>query len=220
MTAYTKTKLNRVKRGANRASYDQAKVNEILDSGFVGYLSYVFEGTSICLPMAYGREGKRIFLHGSQANRMLLSLLEQDSVSMTVMHLDALVLARSGLHHSVNYRSATIFGSVTKVEDDDEKDFALKTVMDHMIPGRWETLRSMTNEERDRTLVLTLTIESASAKIRDVGVNDEPADEQLPIWAGLIPVEQSIGAPISDPKLAKDVAIPEHILQYVKTDTL
>lgn len=117
MTAYEKSKLNRVKRGANRATYDVEKINTILDAGFIGYVSFNFQGKAITLPMAYGRLDNKIILHGSNANRMLTTLLEVKEMSMTVMHLDALVLARSGFHHSVNYRSVTLFGSVKKIEE-------------------------------------------------------------------------------------------------------
>ena len=126
MKEYQKSKLNRVKRGANRATYDVEKINTILDAGFIGYVSYIFQGKAIAIPMAYGREENKIYLHGSQANRMLTSILEVKEISMTVMHLDALVLARSGFHHSVNYRSATIFGTAKKVEDVTEKDGSIK----------------------------------------------------------------------------------------------
>lgn len=217
MKEYTKSKLNRIKRGQNRATYDVEIINSIIDAGFIGFVSYVYEGNAISLPMAYGRIDDKIYLHGSTANRMLLSLLEAEEMSMTIMHLDALVLARSGLHHSVNYRSATLFGTLKRVEDSVEKEAALTCVMDQMIPDRWDELRPMHKHELDRTIVVEMTIETASAKIRDVGVNDEPEDESLPIWAGLVPIKQVALSPISDEKLPDTIAIPNHVLQYYKT---
>ncbi len=214
MKEYTKSKLNRVKRGANRATYEVEKINKILDAGFIGYVSYVYKGGAITLPMAYGRNKDKIYLHGSQGNRMLLALLETEKMSITIMHLDALVLARSGLHHSVNYRSATLFGSVKKVEDDVKKEAALKCFMDHMMPGRWEGIRAMHQQELDRTLVVEMSIETASAKIRDVGVNDEPEDYDLPVWAGLVPIKQVAEYPISDDQLLDNIDIPQHVLNY------
>ena len=214
MKEYPKSKLNRVKRGQIRANYDVEKINTILDAGFIGYVNYIFEGKSISLPMAYGRNEDKIYLHGSQANRMLLALLKTKEISMTVMHLDALVLARSGLHHSVNYRSATLFGSVKELEENNNKKAALKCFMDHMMKGRWDEIREMNQQELDRTLVVEMTIETASAKIRDVGVNDEPEDENLPIWAGLLPIKQVAEYPISDEKLSKNIEIPQHVLDY------
>jgi nitroimidazol reductase NimA-like FMN-containing flavoprotein (pyridoxamine 5'-phosphate oxidase superfamily) len=218
MGEYQKTKLNRVKRGANRATYDVEKINTILDAGFIGYVSYNFQGKAIALPMAYGRNGNKIYLHGSQANRMLTSLLEVKEMSMTVMHLDALVLARSGFHHSVNYRSATIFGTAENVEDPIEKNDALKCFMDHMMPGRWDGVREMNQQEFDRTLVVSMEIETASAKIRDVDVSDEPEDMDLPVWAGLMPIKQVAEYPIPDKDLPKGIEIPNHVLDYYKAN--
>ncbi|PKH51717.1 pyridoxamine 5'-phosphate oxidase family protein [Tenacibaculum sp. Bg11-29] len=214
MKEYSKSKLNRVKRGQNRATYDVEKINTILDTGFIGYISYVYQDRAITLPMGYGRKDDKIYLHGSQANRMLLTLLEAKEMSMTVMHLDALVLARSGLHHSVNYRSATLFGTVKKLEDSKEKYLALFCFMEHMMKGRWDGIRKMHKEELDRTLVIEMTIETASAKIRDVGVADEPEDYDLDIWAGLVPLKQITLPPISDERLKEKTAIPKHVIDY------
>lgn len=214
MKEYSQSKLNRVKRGQIRATYDVEKINTILDAGFIGFVSYIFEGKAISIPMAYGRLDNKIILHGSQANRMLLSLLATKEVSMTVMHLDALVLARSGFHHSVNYRSATLFGTVRNVEDPIKKNAGLKCFMEHMMPGRWDGAREMNKEEFDRTLVVEMTIETASAKIRNVGVIDEPEDLDLPVWAGLMPLKQVAEYPIADDKLPKDMEIPKHVLDY------
>jgi nitroimidazol reductase NimA-like FMN-containing flavoprotein (pyridoxamine 5'-phosphate oxidase superfamily) len=214
MQEYSKSKLNRVKRGKIRATYNVEKINTILDAGFIGYVSYFYEGRAITLPMAYGRKDNKIYLHGSQANRMLLALLEAKEMSMTVMHLDALVLARSGLHHSVNYRSATLFGSVKNLENPKEKDAALFSFMEHMMKGRWNGIRPMHKEELDRTIVVEMTIETASAKIRDVGVADEPEDYDLDVWAGLMPLKQVAEDPIADNGLPQKMDIPKHVLDY------
>ena len=214
MQNYSKSKLNRVKRGNIRATYDVEKINTILDAGFIGYVSYVYESRAITLPMAYGRHNDKIYLHGSQANRMLLALIAAKEISMTVMHLDALVLARSGLHHSVNYRSATLFGSVKKLEDPKEKNAALFCFMEHMMKGRWDGIRPMHQKELDRTLVVEMTIDTASAKIRDVGVADEPEDYDLNVWAGLVPLKQIAEYPVSDDRLPQQMEIPKHVLEY------
>ena len=214
MSEYEKSKLNRVKRGANRASYDVEQIHRIVDAGFIGYVSYIFEEKAICLPMAYGRRDNRIILHGSNANRMLTTLLKAKEMSMTVMHLDALVMARSGLHHSVNYRSATLFGTPKKIEGKEEKNAALFCFMEHMMKGRWNGIREMTDEEVDRTLVIEMTIETASAKIRNEGVGDEPEDYDLEVWAGLIPIKQIAEYPIADKGKPQNMEIPKHILDY------
>ncbi|MFY0604982.1 MAG: pyridoxamine 5'-phosphate oxidase family protein [Flavobacteriaceae bacterium] len=219
MKEYPKSSLNRIKRGQNRATYDVKKINTILDAGFIGFVNYSYEGKAISIPMGYGRIDNKIYLHGSQANRMLVSILKAKEVSMTVMHLDGLVLARSGLHHSVNYRSATLFGSARKLEDDTEKEAGLKCFMEHMMKGRWDGIRPMHQKELDRTLVVEMTITAASAKIRDVGVDDEPEDYDLDVWAGIVPLKQIAKYPISDKKLKREIEIPNHVLQYYKDNS-
>ncbi|MDG1529495.1 MAG: pyridoxamine 5'-phosphate oxidase family protein [Polaribacter sp.] len=218
MKEYSQSKLNRVKRGQNRATYDVEKINTILDAGFLCYVGYIYEGKPISIPMAYSRRNDKVYIHGSTANRMLLSILESEETSITVMHLDGLVLARSGLHHSVNYRSATLFGSLKKIEKDSEKTEILKWIVNQMVPNHWDSLRPMYQKELDRTLVVEFTIESASAKIRDVGVIDEPEDYELPFWAGIVPIKQVAEYPISDDQLIDGVEIPKHVLDYYKTN--
>ena len=214
MQEYSKDKLNRIKRGKERATYDVAQINAILDAGFLCYVGYIYDGKPITIPMAYTRNEDKIYLHGSTANRMLLAILESEETSITVMHLDGLVLARSGLHHSVNYRSATLFGNLKKVENDADKTTILKWIVDQMTPNRWDSLRPMYQKELDRTLVVEFTITSASAKVRNEGVIDEPEDYYLPIWAGVVPIKQVAEYPISDTQLKDDVEIPPHILAY------
>ncbi|MGB0891005.1 MAG: pyridoxamine 5'-phosphate oxidase family protein [Flavobacteriaceae bacterium] len=214
MNEYQKSKLNRVKRGQNRATYNVEKINSILDAGFLCYVGYIYDGNPISIPMAYSRKDDKVYIHGSTANRMLLSILESGKTSITVTHLDGLVLARSGLHHSVNYRSATLFGSLKKIENDNEKTVILADIVNQMMPNHWDTLRPMYQKELDRTIVVEFTIETASAKIRDVGVNDEPEDYDLPIWAGIVPVKQIAEYPIADDGKPKEMEIPKHILEY------
>ncbi|WP_298534260.1 pyridoxamine 5'-phosphate oxidase family protein [uncultured Algibacter sp.] len=217
MEEFKKSELNEVKRGINRALYDVDKINAILDAGFICFVGYNYNGKVISLPMSYGRIGNKIYLHGSGKNRMLLNLLECKDVSITVMHLDGLVLARSGLHHSVNYRSATLFGKLVEVENLKEKEAILKCVVDQMINGRWEELRPITNLELKRTLVVEMTIETASAKIRNEGAIDEKRDRHLPIWAGVIPIKQVSEYPLRDHLLPEDIKMPDHVLEYYNT---
>ena len=218
MSDYKISDVNKVKRGPNRATYDVASINTIIDAGFIAHVSYIYEGKAISIPMAYVRLGDKMYIHGSLKNRMLLAILEAKEASLTIMHLDGLVLARSGFHHSVNYRSATIFGSVKAVEDVERKAVILKAIVDQMIPNRWDSLRPMTDKERNATLVLEVTMDTAAAKVRDVGVGDDKADESLPIWAGIVPIQQIALRPISDEKLPGNIPIPEHVLAYYETN--
>lgn len=214
MKTYPKSDLNTVKRGKNRASYDVEKINSIIDAGFIGHVSFMANNKAMSLPMAYARIENKIYLHGSKKNNLLLNLVEAKEMSMTIMHLDALVLARSGLHHSVNYRSATLFGTTKLIVDNSKKRIILKQVIEQMVPNRWDSLRPIKENEIDRTLVVEMTIETASAKIRDVGVFDEKADESLPIWAGIVPLKQVAEFPVNDSLLESYVKIPKHVLDY------
>ncbi|MEO9572068.1 MAG: pyridoxamine 5'-phosphate oxidase family protein [Polaribacter sp.] len=218
MEAYQKSKLNRVKRGQNRATYDVEKINSILDAGFLCYVGYIYEGKPITIPMAYTRRDDKIYIHGSTANRMLVSILNSGETSITVMHLDGLVLARSGFHHSVNYRSVTLFGSLKKIEKDAEKTAILEWIVNQMVPNQWNSLRPMHQKELDRTLVVEFTIETASAKVRDVGVNDEPEDYNCDVWAGIVPIKQVAEYPIADEGKPKNMEIPKHILDYYEAN--
>ena len=218
MKEYQQSKLNRVKRGQNRATYDVEKINSILDAGFLCYVGYIYDGKPITIPMAYTRKDDRIYIHGSTGNRMLLSILESEETSITVMHLDGLVLARSGLHHSVNYRSVTLFGSLKKVEKDADKTEVLKWIVNQMVPNQWESLRPMYQKELDRTLVVEFTIKTASAKVRDVGVADEPEDYDLDVWAGIVPIKQIAQYPIADEGKPQQMNIPKHILDYYEAN--
>ncbi len=218
MKEYSKSKLNRVKRGQNRATYNVEKINQILDDGFLCYVGYIYNKNPITIPMAYARKDNKIYLHGSTANRMLLSILETNKTSITVMHLDGLVLARSGLHHSVNYRSVTLFGNVKQVENDTDKTNILKLIINQMVPNHWDSLRPMYQKELDRTIVVEFTIETASAKIRDVGVADEPEDYELPIWAGIVPIKQVAKYPIADKGKPEKMEIPKHIFNYYEVN--
>lgn len=214
MTEYEKTNLNRLKRGQNRAVYDTETIDKILEDNFLCYVGYVYDGYPITIPMAYGKKGSTLYLHGSNGNRMLKSVLEQTKTSVTVMNLDGLVLARSGFHHSVNYRSVTLFGTLKKVEDDTKKATILENVVNKMVPNRWETLREINQKELDQTMVVEFTIDTASAKVRAEGVNDELEDHSLPIWAGVIPIRQVALTPIADDDLPEGTETPQHILDY------
>jgi nitroimidazol reductase NimA-like FMN-containing flavoprotein (pyridoxamine 5'-phosphate oxidase superfamily) len=218
MEAYQQSKLNRIKRGANRGTYDVEKINTILDAGFLCYVGYIYDGKPITIPMAYSRREDKIYIHGSTANRMLVSILESGETSITVMHLDGLVLARSGLHHSVNYRSVTLFGSLKKIEKDADKTDILKWIVNQMVPNQWESIRPMHQKELDRTLVVEFTIETASAKVRDVGVIDEPEDYDLDVWAGVVPIKQVAEFPISDKGKPKNMEIPKHVIDYYEAN--
>ena len=216
MKSYEQNTYNKVKRGANRAAYDHETVYQILDDAFLCHLAYVWEGRPIVIPTAYGREGETIYIHGAVANRMIKGLIDAGKASMTVTHLDGLVLARSGFHHSANYRSVAVFGKVKKMESPEEKTHALKVIMDHMLPGRWEECREPSDKELKGTLVAAIEIEFASAKIRAGGPIDDKEDYSSPYWAGQIPISLESHAAISDELLQKPIPIPNSVINHLK----
>lgn len=220
MHTYDKTQLNHVKRGPKRATYDQSEIYEIIDNHMICHVAYVHEGNPITIPTGYGRIGDTLYLHGSMKNRMLLGLTALKQASVTVTHLDGLVLARSVFHHSVNYRSAVIFGAPRLVSERKEKMQALEAITENFIPGRWKEARLPNEKEFEATLVIAIPIESASAKIRAEGVNDEKADLALDVWAGVIPLKTVTGEPIPEPDLKPEIDIPSYVNNFLSEKDL
>ncbi|WP_109300743.1 pyridoxamine 5'-phosphate oxidase family protein [Aquimarina sp. AU474] len=215
MASYSVSELNKVVRGPKRANYNVSDINAILDDAFLCHVGYVWKNQAIVIPTAYGRKEDKIYIHGSLKNRMMLGLLEAGEGSLTVTHLDGLVLARSAFHHSANYRSVAIFGKVRKIEDPTEKMDALECILNHMIAGHWDNVRRPNDKEFNATLVLEICIETASAKVRAEGVNDELEDHKEPIWAGVVPIKQIAYDAISDEDLLEGIEVPKAVKNYV-----
>lgn len=207
---FPKNERNQVQRIPNRGQYDHETIYGILDAAFLCHVGFVVDGQPFVIPTAYGREGDTIYLHGASTSRMLTQLATGIPACLTVTHLDGLVLARSAFHHSMNYRSAVVFGTAVLV-DEAEKERALFVISENILRGRWEESRKPIAKELKATAVLALKIESASAKIRTGPPKDEEEDYELPIWAGVIPIHQQMGAPLADELLAEGIEIPESV---------
>ncbi|MGK7951875.1 MAG: pyridoxamine 5'-phosphate oxidase family protein [Xenococcaceae cyanobacterium] len=203
-----------VKRLPNRASYERELIYQILDEGFICYVSFVAEGQPFVIPTAYGRVEDKLYIHGSPASRMLRALQTGIEVCVCVTLVDGLVLARSAFHHSLNYRSVVIFGTATIVKEPEQKLAALKAFSDNIIPDRWQEVRPPNPQELNGTLVLSLPLTEASAKMRTGAPVDAEKDYELPIWAGVIPLNITPGKPISDPRLSPDIPIPASVRSY------
>lgn len=214
MSEFKKTPLNKVVRGPKRAIYSREDIYKIVDSHFICHLAYNFENTPIVIPTAYGRRGDVIYLHGATKNRTLNSLLENETVSVTITHMDGIVLARSVFHHSFNYRSAVIFGKPRLVTDFDERIEALKMITENIIPGRWNEAREPNDKEMKATAVIAVDITNASAKVRTGPPSDEPEDYELDIWAGVLPFKLVTEGPITDPGATHDLAISPSVQNY------
>jgi nitroimidazol reductase NimA-like FMN-containing flavoprotein (pyridoxamine 5'-phosphate oxidase superfamily) len=166
--------------------------------------------------MGYARAGDTLYIHGSQASRMLRSLKTGLDVCVTVTLLDGMVMARSAFHHSMNYRSVVVFGRAVAVEESTEKFEALRALTEHLAPGRWDEVRQPTEGEVRATLVLALALEDASAKVRTGPPLDDEEDYALPVWAGVVPLRVAAGEPIPDPLLPQGVEPPAHVLNYAR----
>ncbi|WP_386067418.1 pyridoxamine 5'-phosphate oxidase family protein [Tahibacter sp. UC22_41] len=193
-----------VRRVKERARYETAAVHAVLDAGFLAHVGFSVDGQPFVIPMLYARDGDDILLHGSIASRLMRSLAEGIAACVSVTHVDGLVLARSHFHHSANYRSAVCFGTAKVVDDADEKVAALARFVDAILPGRAAESRAADRNELAATLLLRFTIEDASAKGREGGPRDDPADTGLPVWAGVVPLQLRSAAPIP----AEDCALP------------
>ena len=214
MSDFTPTDRTQVKRLPKRGKYDRETVYSILDSGFVCHVGFSVDGQPYVIPTNYGRSGDIVYLHGSAASRMLRTLSEGVPVSVTVTHVDGLVLARSAFHHSVNYRSVVILGTARLVEDPTEKMEALRVFTEHVMKGRWDDVRHPTEQELKATTVLALALQEVSAKTRTGGPNDDAPDYDLPVWAGVLPLETVPKQPVADPNRKNDPAIPEYLKNY------
>lgn len=205
-------KFNKVKRNPSRGIYDVNWINDILsESPFIN-VGIAVEGKSIILPMAFGREGEKIFLHGASANFLLKNAKDEINVCLSSTFYDGLVLAKSVFHHSMNYRSVVLYGKAKAIEEENLKLEALRVITDHICPGRWREARRPNQKELRSTLVLEVKIESGSGKERKGPPIDDPEDENLPFWSGLIPWKGGY----EFPKYASNQAEPDSVKGLLK----
>jgi nitroimidazol reductase NimA-like FMN-containing flavoprotein (pyridoxamine 5'-phosphate oxidase superfamily) len=209
-TPLSSTSRTTLRRHRERGQSDRTALYAVLDAGLICHLGVVADGDPVVLPTAYGRDGDTLYLHGSSANGAFWAA-DGQRVCVTVTHMDGLVAARSVFSHSVNYRSAVIFGTATVVTDEDERWQALRLITDHLIPGRWAAARQPTGKEMAATAVISLPLTEASVKIRTGMPADEPEDLALDVWAGVLPISVTFGEPLADPKLREEIPLPAHI---------
>lgn len=196
-------------RQRRRASADPTLIEDILDTGLVGHVGFIAGDRPMVIPMAYARIGGVLYLHG--ASKARIARLDGVPLCLTVTQLTGIVAARSGFHHSVNYRSVVVHGTARQVTDP-EADRALIAITDHLLPGRSAGLRPMTAQERKATGVVALDIEQASAKTRSGPPADDSADHALPIWAGVVPVVTALGAGVADAHTPAGLPEPASII--------
>ena len=208
------TDRSTVKRNPKRGCYDRPTIDRILDEALVIHVGFTIHDRPFVIPMSYGRDGDRLYLHGAAASRMLQNLKQGIEICASATILDGIVIARSIFHHSMNYRSVVLFGRATLIEDEQEKLHALEVLSEHIVPGQWDRARQPTPAEVKATTVLAFPIEEGSAKVRSGDPIDDAADYELPIWAGQLPLKLTAGVPIPDTKLRSEIAIPENLSNY------
>lgn len=211
---YPPTARSRARRLHDYAHYDRATVHAVLDAGVLCHVGYAIEGQPYVTPTAYWRDDEQVFWHGSSASRMLRRLESGVPVCFTVSLLDGLVLARSGFNSSFNYRSVMAFGIAEKVVDATEKERALLAFSERLTPGRWTELRPASAQELKATTVMRMALREVSAKVSSGDPKDEEEDYGFPVWAGVLPVETRIGAPIADPRLLPGIAAPAYLQRF------
>jgi uncharacterized protein len=214
MGDFVRTNRTIVKRLPKRAVYDREAVYRILDEGFICHVGFVVDGRPYVIPTGYARVGDRLYIHGSQASRMLKSLAEGIDACITVTLVDGLVLARSAFHHSMNYRSVVVFGKAIEVEDPSEKEEILRAFVEHMIPNRSHDARGPNAVELQATTVLSLRLEEASAKVRTGPPIDDEEDYELDVWAGEVPLNLTASQPVEDPRLKPGIELPAYLRSY------
>jgi len=210
------TPKTKVKRIPKRGFYDEATVYKLLDADFVCQLGFIYNDYPVVIPTIYGRKDDCLYIHGAAVSRMLVSIAKGIPISLNVTQTKALVLARSAFHHSLNYESVTVFGQAELVSDADEKLQALEVITEQIIKGRWNEVRKPNTKELNVTSVLKIKITEASAKIRTGPPSDDKADYDLPIWAGLIPINKVYGVPVADNLLKSGLEIPQSIKNILK----
>ncbi len=214
MSDFTPTARTKLRRKPDRGSFDRETVYAILDEGMICHLGFVHEGSPTVVPTAYGRDGDRLFIHGSSASRAMRTLATGVEFSLAVTLVDGFILARSAFHNSINYRSVVVYGRATAVEETEAKIAAIACLTDHLVPGRWADSRPPTAQELKAMTVLEVPLDEVSAKVRTGNAVDDPEDYSHPAWAGVLPLSIAAGAPADDGRLLPEVELPRYLREW------
>jgi nitroimidazol reductase NimA-like FMN-containing flavoprotein (pyridoxamine 5'-phosphate oxidase superfamily) len=193
-----------------RAQYDQETIYSILDEALYCTVSYVSDGRPFSIPTAFVRHGNKIYIHGSVGSHFIREIEKGIPVCISITLIDALVVARSAFHHSVNYRSVVLFAKAEKIEDPGDKKDAFEWLTNKMVPGSWDYLRPVRESEISKTTALAFSLDEASAKIRTGMPVDDEEDLDLPIWSGIIPLQSARLKPVAD-VYSEHIPIPGHL---------
>lgn len=210
-----KTDKTKIKRSPKRAVYSREEIYRILDQEHLCHVGITHHGTPVVIPNIYGRHKDKIYIHGASVSRLMTELEKGFETCVSIANVSGIVLARSAFNHSLNYESVVLFGK-GKLVNDDDKEFALKVISDHLIKDRWEEVRPPSDKELKATKVIEIPIEEVSAKVRAGHPEDDKSDYSLDIWAGVIPLRKEALAVIPDEKLKDGIETPPSVLKYYK----
>lgn len=205
--------FNKIIRGADKAVNDEETVYQILDAGFLCHIAFQHEGQTLMIPTAYGRKGDSLYFHGSTRSHMLNQILNGQAVCIGITHLDGIVLARSLFDTSANYRSAILFGHAELITDPQERLEGLKIITENIITGRWDEVSVGSPNQLKATMVIKLTIDKASAKIRTGGPKGDEENEDE-VWSGHIPLSIKASVPVRDPKFEVDLTMAKSVKAF------
>jgi uncharacterized protein len=203
----------RLRRKADRGHYDRETVYSIIDHGLVCHLGVTLDDRPTIIPATYGRLDDQLYVHGSRANRILTALAQGIDACVEITILDGVVLGRSPMRHSMNYRSVVIYGSFEEAVDEREKLRAIEAILGHVVPGRLAGLRTPTTSELERTRFLALPLREYSAKIREGGPTLD-ADDDLGVWSGVIPLGTEMFTPVEADEAAAAVDVPDAVKHW------
>ncbi len=202
------TQRTKVSRNPSRGRHDRETIDAILDEALIAHVAWVQDGRPAVIPTLTARDGDDVLIHGSSASRTIRALRAGLEACVEVTLVDGLVLARSAFHHSINYRSVILYGTLREVDD---KERALECFTEKLIPGRWDHVRWPNRKELKATSALAMRIEEGSAKVRSGPPVDDDEDYELDAWAGVVPLTLAARAPEPDPRLREGIAIPGHV---------
>ena len=212
--AFPVTNRTRLRRMPERGEYSRAEVYSILDEALICHVGFQSDDGPVVIPTIHARHEDTLYLHGSNASRMLRTVGDGRPVCVTATLVDGLVLARSVFHHSMNYRSVIVFGTASVITDHDVKLAAMEALVNRLVPGRWADARHPTEKEFAATLMLSIDIDEASAKIRTGPPGDDEEDYDLDVWAGIVSLTRTFGPPLTDPAMTRDVGVPGYVTRY------
>jgi len=214
MANFTPTEKTKIRRKPDRGSYDRELIYSILDEAFVCHVAFIADALPFVVPTNYVRVGDKLFLHGSIASRLMKTLASGAPFCLSVTLLDGIVFAPTAVGHSVNYRSVVVMGKAEPVEGEAAKLAAMRDFVEYVIRGRWTAVRPPSEQELKATMVLSVPLVEASAKVRTGFAVDDDEDYASPAWTGVLPMKWTALAPIPDPRGNPEIPVPKNILHY------